>query len=215
MKGATKSDAAVVTEFLRYGLLLESDHHLPSVAGIVTGERIKGSWWGHPKGREIYNVLNRLESRSDVLTTRLISGKVTFVHRRLWTDFLAIAVSKESWQTKLLSADARKLSRAIEKEGTVRTDRMPPSMRFKGKVGEAARELERRLMVHSDEIHTERGNHAKVLVSWMSWSESIGLGRGRTDPAEARARFEVILDSMNSENGGSGHLPWADYTQGR
>jgi hypothetical protein len=210
MKTRTKTEASVVAEFLRIGLILESDHYLPSVAGIVVGGRIKGSWWGHPKGREVWHALRRLQARSDVLTTRLISGKITFVHRRLWHDFLAIAVSGEKWQTRLLSTDARRLFRIVEKEGTVRTDRKIPSVRFKGKVGDAARELERRLLVHSDEVHTETGSHAKVVSSWATWSESIGLRLGHVNPAEAEAKFETILGHLNKENGGSGRLQWID-----
>jgi len=211
----TRSDSEVVARFLVNGLLLESDHHLPSVVGVVAGNRIKGSWWGHPKGREIWRELNELGERDDVLTTRLISGKVTFVHRRLWPDFFAIAVSRESWQTKGLSADARNLFYVVESEGRVRTDEKLPSVRFKGKIGDAARELERSLLVHSDQVHTERGSHAKVLVSWPTWAGSIGLRQDRTNPAEAKVRFEMILDSMNRENGGSGRLPWVDVSQGR
>jgi len=33
--------------------------------------------------------------------------KITFVHRSLWDDFLRIASSKDGWQARGLSADAK------------------------------------------------------------------------------------------------------------
>ncbi|MGP8124966.1 MAG: hypothetical protein ACLQEQ_03740 [Nitrososphaerales archaeon] len=203
-----KSDTSFIEEFRRSGLLLESDPDLPSVAGIVAGERVKGSWWGHPKGREIWHALRQLDVRTDVQVTRLVSGKVTFIHRRLWPDFLAISVSKESWQTKRLSTDAKKLLRTVEEEGTVRTDIRPPSLRLDGKVGDATRELERRLLVHGDEVHTETGSHAKIISAWSTWSASMNLRPNLSEAGAAKARFEALLDSLNRDYGGNGRLPW-------
>jgi hypothetical protein len=50
----------------------------------ILGEEIRGSWWAHPRSREIFAVLQRLERSSDLALCRLVEGKVTFVHRRLW-----------------------------------------------------------------------------------------------------------------------------------
>jgi hypothetical protein len=54
------------------------------VTDFIAGETIKGSWWGHPKGQEIYALFNKIEEDSDLLICRLINGKVTFVHSRIW-----------------------------------------------------------------------------------------------------------------------------------
>jgi hypothetical protein len=50
----------------------------------VAGGPIKGSWWGHPKGQEIFRLAEAVEDSGDVLVCKLIEGKVTYVHRRLW-----------------------------------------------------------------------------------------------------------------------------------
>ncbi len=206
----TEPSSDVVKEFQRIGLLLESDPHLPSVVGIVAGGKVRGSWWGHPKGREIWRELRLLDDRGDVLVTRLVSGKVTFVHRRLWPDFLAIATSRETWQTRRLVGDARRLLRGVERAGTGRTDRAVSGSPLEGKVGDAARELERRLLVHGEEVHTGTGAHAKVLTSWPIWLESMKLNPARKETDAAKARFEALLDSLNRDSGGNGSLPWAD-----
>jgi hypothetical protein len=74
------------------GVVLQSAHGpVPSLAERVAGERIRGSWWGHPAGREIYAVLNRVRSSPDVIATRLVDGKVTLVHRRLWPALVRVA----------------------------------------------------------------------------------------------------------------------------
>jgi hypothetical protein len=57
---------------------------VPCMTAIIVGEAIKGSWWAHPKGREIFAILRSLEESPEILVCRLVAGKVTFVHRRLW-----------------------------------------------------------------------------------------------------------------------------------
>jgi hypothetical protein len=67
------------------GLLLESAQGpIPNVAQLVAGERIAGSWWGHPAHQEIFEAINELADSADVARMRLVNGKVTLVHRRLW-----------------------------------------------------------------------------------------------------------------------------------
>lgn len=69
----------------RHGILLESARGtIPNLAELVAGESIHGSWWGHPKNHEIYNALSRAEESSVIARTRLVGGKVTLIHRRLW-----------------------------------------------------------------------------------------------------------------------------------
>jgi hypothetical protein len=57
---------------------------------VIAGEPITGSWWGHAKGHEIYSVLSFLEESPDVLVCRLIDGKVTLVHRRVWPALIRV-----------------------------------------------------------------------------------------------------------------------------
>ena len=57
---------------------------LPRLVEAILGEPIKGSWWGHPGSHGVFAVLQKLGESSDLLSCRLIGGKVTLVHRRLW-----------------------------------------------------------------------------------------------------------------------------------
>ncbi len=100
---------SLVRQFQETGLLLLSDKALPNVVGLVAGPKVKGSWWGHERGHEIFGVLKQLEAHPDTLTTRLVSGKVTYLHRRHWPEFLSVATAREIWQTQKLSASARRL----------------------------------------------------------------------------------------------------------
>jgi len=69
----------------RHGVVLESAHGAaPSLAEEIAGGRIRGSWWSHAKGREIFSLTRAMRGSDDVLVCRLVDGKITYVHRRLW-----------------------------------------------------------------------------------------------------------------------------------
>jgi hypothetical protein len=57
---------------------------VPRLVEVILGEPIKGSWWAHPASHRIFAVLRAVEESGDLLVCRLIEGKVTLVHRRLW-----------------------------------------------------------------------------------------------------------------------------------
>ena len=66
-------------------MLLESARGpLPNIAEMVAGEPIRGSWWAHPSSHAIFAALNIVADSPDVVRTRLVNGKVSLVHRRLW-----------------------------------------------------------------------------------------------------------------------------------
>lgn len=78
----------------RRGVVLQSAHGpKPSLAELVVGEPIHGSWWGHPRSHEIFEVINVARESSVVVATRLVGGKVTLVHRRLWPALARLADS--------------------------------------------------------------------------------------------------------------------------
>jgi len=82
----------VMETLIDRGVLLESARGpLPNAAEIVAGEPIKGSWWGHPRGHAIYAELNALDESADVVRMRLVNGKVTLVHRRVWPALVRAA----------------------------------------------------------------------------------------------------------------------------
>jgi hypothetical protein len=85
------ADAALA--FVRqHGIVLVSAKGpAPRLTEAIVGEPIKGSWWGHSKGHQIFAILQKLEDSPDILVCRFIAGRVTFVHRRLWPAIVKLA----------------------------------------------------------------------------------------------------------------------------
>jgi hypothetical protein len=80
-------------EFIaQHGVVLASAKGpVPNLAEAVAGEPIRGSWWGLKKGPEIFRALGAVDDSPDVLCFRLVRGKITFVHRRLWPALVRLA----------------------------------------------------------------------------------------------------------------------------
>src|ERR1700687_2041092 len=75
------------------GIAVESARaSVPSLAQAVAGQPLKGSWWAHPKGNEIFRLSRAIRSSPDVLVCRLVNGKITYIHRRLWPALVRSAV---------------------------------------------------------------------------------------------------------------------------
>ena len=209
MRIAARNLRVVVKTLEKNGVLLQTDPALPNVASLLAGEQIKGSWWVHSRAHEIFAGLNQLADHEDVLITKLVSGKVTLVHRRLWPDFLSIATARESWQRRGLSPAARFLLQTIDREGLLRSNEAEWPKRLEpAKLGTAARELEVRLLVHSEEFHTNNGAHAKLLEAWKHWAEHVALESDPRPPDEAKEVFEKLMTKLNDEYRGQGRLPW-------
>jgi hypothetical protein len=76
----------------QHGIVLASAKGpVPSIAEAVAGAPIKGSWWSHPKGKAIFAALSEIDDSPDIRCFKLIGGKVTFVHRRLWPALVRLA----------------------------------------------------------------------------------------------------------------------------
>lgn len=76
----------------RHGVVLQAARGpVPSLAEAITGGPIRGSWWGHPKGREIFQVAEAICESPEVLVCKFVEGKVTFIHRRLWPALVKLA----------------------------------------------------------------------------------------------------------------------------
>lgn len=119
---------------------------LTEAASLVAGEQIIGSWWSHPKGKEIFRVLSAFEDENDIRSCKLIDGKVTFVHRRLWPALLRVASDRSRFKPTSSAALAglKKLPGPLENK--VRT------------------ELEKKLLVIGRSEHTPGGRHEVRLV---------------------------------------------------
>lgn len=76
----------------KHGIVLMSARGpVPSLARAVAGGPFRGSWWSHPQARLMYRVFQGVYDSDQVLVCRLIGGKVTFVHRRLWPSLVRLA----------------------------------------------------------------------------------------------------------------------------
>jgi len=75
-----------------HGVVLASAKgSIPRLTEAIVGEPIKGSWWAHPKSREIFRVLYAVSESDQVLVCRLVQGRLTLVHRRLWPALVRLA----------------------------------------------------------------------------------------------------------------------------
>jgi hypothetical protein len=134
---------------------------LSELASLVAGEEIRGTWWAHPKGKEIFAVATKLEEARGVLVAKLVGGKVTFIDEKLWPALLGVVLD-EVWRrgrVKDLSSDAKKLLARVEKEGRLTTTKADAKTK---------KELEGSLLVRASSEHTERGHHATVLSKWTA-----------------------------------------------
>jgi hypothetical protein len=181
----------ILAELRRHGLLLKQDKVLPSVVGLVTGEALTTSWWSHPRAQEIFAFLHALSERPDVLETKLIAGKVTFVIETLWPAWLGLVTSGQGWQTAGLSAAAKALLSRVNRAGELEAS------------GDVVKELEQRLLVRSEQRHTASGKHVLVLESWGNWAERRAV---RALPvAESQAALERAASSLGAPLSA---LPW-------
>jgi len=76
----------------RHGIVLESARGpVPNLAEAAAGTPIRGSWWGHAKGHEIFWLTRAVRDSKDVLVCRFVGGKITYVHRRVWPAVVRLA----------------------------------------------------------------------------------------------------------------------------
>jgi hypothetical protein len=191
--------AKALAEVEPRGLLLLADARLPSVAALVAGEPVRGSWWAHPRGREIFAVSSWLAQRGDVLALRLVEGKVTFVGRELAPFVVAVGLARARWQTHGLSAAARRLLRAVDERGRVPCADAAASR--------AARDLAARLLAFVAQEHTESGRHALVAESWRAVAARMRVDVSAVDVELARAEVERAAAAL-SGRGPPPALPW-------
>ncbi|MCG2593960.1 hypothetical protein LZ009_14355 [Ramlibacter sp. XY19] len=86
----TEAEALAFVE--QHGVVLVSAQGAaPKLVDAIAGEPVRGSWWGHPRGKEIFRVLSAVQASPDILVCRLLAGKLTLVHRRLWPALVRLA----------------------------------------------------------------------------------------------------------------------------
>ena len=190
----------VVDEVAVRGLLLQSGKDFPSVTTIVCGEPVHGSWWSHPQSALIHWVLEALDDHPDLTTAKLVNGKVTIVHWTLWPALVAVGSARESWQMAKLTPLAEAVLREADRH-PFRLSEFESSLA--GRPSDAVRALERKLLIHTREVHTEHGKHSKCVRNWADfWSCEHRGPASLPSVAEAKATFE------EASGGSHAKLPW-------
>lgn len=160
-----------------------------SVVEEVVGEPVRGSWWGHPQGHAIYDVASGLGAHPDVLTLKLVEGKVTFVHRTLFPPLLRVATDPElrAHRSKGLHRSSRTVLSRVERCG--RLDLEDADLDASGR-RLVKKQLEGSMLVLAHQEHTERGHHATFLRSWEGWAEP------RVSQAASRLTFDAAVGAL-------------------
>jgi hypothetical protein len=184
-------DRLVITEVPATGM--------PSLVEAVAGGPVHGSWRSHAKGRLMYRLGRLLRASEDILSVRLVEGKVAFVDRSLWATVYRVAMEPSRRRRCLegLSPQARALLTQVERDGEVRLAKGSPWLK-------AREALEERLLVHLSETQAEEGHHVSVLRSWRAWASSF------LQEAAATLSYEDALERLRQACGGApaGLGPW-------
>lgn len=201
-----KIELAAIEKYLQeYGLLLVVDNEFPSYVTMITGEPIKGSWWGHPQGNFIYNSLNQFLDRPNILELKFLNRKTTLMEARHWGALVTIGSSEAPWQTLGLSALHLQLFNEVRTQGVLRTDEYRSSLTV-SEIGKLASKLEERLLIYSESIHTESGKHARVLYSWDELARERKVMVPDLTADQAQMYFELVLEDISAEK--RPRLPW-------
>jgi hypothetical protein len=188
---------AVLRAISEGGLLLLSDPKRTNAVEVLTGQYPRGSWWKHPQANRIYALLEEVGEHPDVLLAKLVSGKVTYVHRALWPALLAVASARETWQMEGLSPGAASLLGALDEGPLVPSEAAPISRT-------ATKELEARLLARTESVHTQAGRHETRLESWARWAARMGC----TPAASVEESKQVLAAAAARLGPPPAEMPW-------
>jgi hypothetical protein len=85
---------AQAVEFVAcHGIVCEVAHRgtIPVLVEAVAGEELRGNWWSHPRSREIFAATRAVRESPHFLVCRLVDGRISFVHERLWPALVCAA----------------------------------------------------------------------------------------------------------------------------
>ncbi len=176
--------SAALEAIQHHGVLLLQDALRPSLATMIAGAPVRGTWWSHPAASAIFETASALDEAGDVTTAKLIDHKVTFVHRRLWPALISVGLSRGPWQLQGLSSAAAELLAQVDATSTA-----PAS-------GAAAKVLQERLLVASEQVHTESGKHVLELCTWTQFAANHGLEAPWPNGADAVSTLEQALAAL-------------------
>ncbi len=91
-RGGPATPGAALAFVRRHGVVLMAARGpVPSLAEAIAGGPFRGSWWGHPLGGRMFRLFEAVADSRDVVVCRLVQGKVTFIHRRVWPALVRLA----------------------------------------------------------------------------------------------------------------------------
>lgn len=97
-------------------VLVSAKGPVPRLTEAIAGEPIKGSWWGHSKSHRIFAILEVVTESEEVLVCRLVKGKITLVHRRLWPALVRLAARFPPNQISKVKQEHTASGRHVNKE---------------------------------------------------------------------------------------------------
>lgn len=143
-------------------------------------------WWSVKlSGQTIARVSRDLEGRKDILATRLFRRTKTLVSNKIWPILDPIIKYHEELVKKerILSKLEQEILRTIEREGSIRTDRLRKTLKLKAKENNsrfhrALVNLESySLIVGVEDPRPETHLHAKVWQTWKARTKRPGKDR--------------------------------------
>lgn len=166
-------------EFVKFHrlVMLAPELPLPSLVSEVAGEDLKGGWWGHDAAHLIFALYTDLRAHPDVLTAKLIDGKITFVHRALWPSLLRV-VTDVKWRRMrrcLLLDESRVLLNLVRRHKLLRMSRATNIAEIQNMnrktLKRAKKNLEKSVLVRADQAHTDKGRHETIFEAWGHWCD--------------------------------------------
>ena len=111
------TDDEAISFIKEHGVVLASAKGpVPRLAEAIVNEPISGSWWAHPKSHRIFAIFQAVTDSKDVLVCRIVNGKVTFVHRRLWPALVRVAKRFPSAQISQVHEEHTTSGRHVTRE---------------------------------------------------------------------------------------------------
>jgi hypothetical protein len=193
-----------------YGVLLIHDNVLPSATSAITGESIRGSWWGHDKGNLIYAILEDLGG--DVDCCKLVKGKDTLIVKRFWPALSAIGVSRQAWQLTGLGPAGKWMLEQVVAHGERGQSELAKAKAIPG-IGAVMTDLQKRILVYGHSEHTAAGLHQKTLKSWPAWQKDRHIAAHDVPPVDAA--IAIFQDAVRSWGTDAESLfPWGKSAAG-
>ena len=165
-------------------------NELPSFISAVLGKSWKPSgkgfkgwldWWSLKiSGERLTKVSGQIERRNDIVATRIFRKSKTLVSDRLWQVIDPIA--RYEREHERLSPLESKLLRTIQREESIRTDRLRKTVTAGVGTSLFHRSLANletyMLIVGAEDPHPERHLHANI---WQTWENRTGAKSRHSD----------------------------------